>query len=326
MKQKNLVRRCLLMGLVVSGCMAGTAWSADEYPSRPIRIIVPFAPGGATDVVARLLSQKMSEALKQAVVVENRPGANGIIGTEAVARATPDGYTLLLNSAGAQTLSPVLYKASYDPVKSFTPITQISNIGFVMVVHPSVPATTLQEYIALVHSKSRPMSFAAGSSMIGLIGEQFKTIIGAPDMVNAPYKGTGPQMQAVVGGEVDMTIDPFNGLQMIRSGKLRALAVLSPKRSPALPQVPTMQEAGLDGMTFSSWAGVLAPAGTPTAIVKRLNAELVRIVAMPEVREQLLRIDYEPVGSSPEQFSATIAEDTARWAKLVKASNFTATP
>lgn len=326
MKQKNLARRCLLMGLVVSGCMAGTAWSADEYPSRPIRMIVPYAPGGASDAVARLLSQKLSEALKQTVVVENRAAAGGIVGTEAVARAAPDGYTLLMTTAGAQTLSPALYKVSYDPVKSFAPISLISNIGFIVVVHPSIPATTMQEYVALARSKNRPMSFAAGSSMVGLIGEQFKMKIGTPDMVNVMYKGSGPGMLAVLGGEVDMTFDPFSGLEMIRSGKLRALAVLSPKRSPALPQVPTMHEAGIDGMTFSSWAGMLAPAGTPPAIIHRLNAELVQIVAMPDVRQQLERMDYEPVGSSPEQFSATIAEDTARWAKLVKTSNFAATP
>ncbi|MDR2991718.1 MAG: tripartite tricarboxylate transporter substrate binding protein [Burkholderiaceae bacterium] len=320
---QRLRRRALLLGL--AACAAGsvlTAQAADQYPSRPIRMIVPFAPGGATDVVARLVSQKLGQALKQPVVVENHPGANGIIGTDFVARAVPDGYTLLLNSAGAQTLSPVLYKeAKYDPLKSFVPISLISNIGFVMVVNPNVPAKTLKEFVELAHSGKRPMSFSAGSSMISLIGEQFKAIIGAPGMANIQYKGTGPQLQAVVGGEVDMTIDPFNSLQMIRAGKLRPLAVFSPKRSPSLPDVPTMKEQGLD-MVFNSWAGLLAPAGTPPAIVKRLEAEIAKIVALPDVREQFKRIDYEPVGGTSEQFAATITEDVARWRKTVKDTHF----
>lgn len=325
--KKSISRRRLMLGLAVLGCLAGpAAWGSEAYPSRSIRLVVPFSPGGATDIVARMLSQKLSEGLKQPVVIDNKPGANGIIGTDLVARAAPDGYTLLLNTAGAQVLSPVLYKAPYEPLASFAPISLISNIGLVMVVHPSVPASTLQEFIALARTGTRPMSFSAGSSMIGLIGEQFKASIGVPGMVNVPYKGTGPQMQAVVAGEVDMTIDPFNAVQMIRAGKLRPLAVLSPQRSPTLPQVPTMQEAGVEGMNFSSWAGLLAPAGTPPAIVQRLHAEVVRILALPEVREQLARIDYEPVGGSPEQFAATITEDSARWARLVKDSNFKATP
>ncbi len=321
----SAVRRCLLLCLAALGCAPGLAWS-DSYPSRPVRLVVPFAPGGATDVVARLMARKLSEALKQPVVVENRPGANGIIGTDLVARAEPDGHTLLLNTAGAQTLSPVLYKAPYDVLRSFAPISLISTIGFVVVVHPSVPATTMKEFVALARTRAQPVSFSAGSSMIGLIGEQFKSTIGAPAMLNVSYKGTGPQMQAVVAGEVDMTIDPFNALQMIRAGKLRPLAVLSPQRSPALPQVPTMREAGIEGMTFNSWAGLLAPAGTPAEIVRRLHEEVVRIVATPEVRAQLEAVDYEPVGSSPAQFAATIAEDTARWAQMVKNSNFKVTP
>jgi len=315
-------RRLLLAAAALGSLAAAPAWAGDDYPNRPVRIVVPFAPGGATDVVARLLSQKLSEALKQPVVIDNRPGANGIIGTDAVARAAPDGYTLLLNTAGAQTLSPVLYKASYEPLNSFAPIGLIANIGFVMVAHPSVPANTLQAFVALAKAGAKPLSMSSGSSMIGLIGEQFKATIGAPGIVNAQYKGTGPQLQAVVAGEVDLTIDPFVGLQMIRSGKVKPLAVLSARRSPALPDVPTMQEAGIEGMNFNSWAGLLAPAGTPPAIVQRLHAELTRIVAMPEVREQLQRIDYEPVGSTPEQFAATIAEDAARWARIVKTSHF----
>ena len=322
-----LPRRALLLGL--AACAAGwslPARAADEWPSRPIRLIVPFSPGGATDIVARIVSQKLGEALKQSVVVENRSGANGMIGTEAVARAAPDGYTLLLNTAGAQTLSPVLYKASYEPLKSFAPVSLIANIGFVMVVNPKVPARSVKEFVELARSGKRHMSFAGGSSMVSLIGEQFKLNIGTPDMVNVQYKGTGPQMQAVVGGEVDMTIDPFNSLEMIRAGKLRALGVLAEKRSPSLPDVPTMKEQGFDHMVFNSWAALLAPAGTPPAIVQRLNAEMTKIVAMPDVREQFAKIDYEPMGGTPEQLATLITDDTARWRKIVKDTKFMAEP
>jgi len=321
-ERMSLISRRRWIGMAAALSLTPVLGWADTYPSRPIRLVVPYAPGGATDVVARLFSQKLGEALKQPVVVENRPGANGIIGTDQVARAAPDGYTLLLNTAGAQTLSPVLYKAGYDPVKSFAPISLISSIGFVMVVHPSVPAKTVQEFVALARSGSRPLSLSAGSSMIELIGETFKSTIGAPAIVSAPYKGTGPQLQAVVAGEVDMTIDPFVGMQMIRAGKLRPLAVLASKRSPALPDVPTMQEAGIPGMSFNSWAGLLAPAGTPKEIVTRLNQEVSRIVASPDIKERLAAIDYEAVGSTPEQFAAILAEDNARWAKLVKDTHY----
>ena len=314
-------RQWLGNAAAASALAAWPAW-ADDYPSRPLKLVVPFAPGGATDVVARIVSQKLAEALKQPVVVENRPGANGAIGTEAVARAAPDGYTLLLNTAGAQTLTPFLQKTGYEPLASFTPISLISTVGLVLVVNPAVPANTLQELVELIKSKKRPMSYSAGSSIIALIGEQFKATLGASDLLIASYKGTGPQLQAVVSGEVDMTVDPFNGLQLIRSGKIRPLAMCGPKRSPSLPQVPTMQELGLPDMTFASWAGLLAPAGTGAAIVRRLHAEVTRIVALPEVRDALLKVDYEPVAGTPEQFAATISEDAARWARLVKASNF----
>jgi tripartite-type tricarboxylate transporter receptor subunit TctC len=306
--------------------LTAPAWAQSAYPNRPIRIIVPYAPGGATDIVARLVSQQLSTALTQPVTVENRAGANGMIGTEAVARAAPDGYTLLMNTAGAQTLNTVLYKANYEAVKSFEPISQIANIGFVIVVHPSLPVKTIQEYIALARAKTQPMNVSTGTAMIELLSEKFKSTAGLPDLVNVPYKGTGPQMTAVVGGEVGMTIDPFTGLQMIKAGKVRALAVLSANRSPALPDVPTLQEAGVPGMNFNSWAGLLAPAGTPKDIVTRLHAEVSRIVDTPEIKARLAALDYEVVNSTPEQFVANLTDETARWAKLVKDSNYKVAP
>lgn len=324
-KRSSMQRRSLVLAAAAAS-LAPRSWAqAGDWPSRPIRMVVPFAPGGATDVVARLFAQRLADALKQPVVVDNKAGANGIIGTTEVARAAPDGYTLLMNTAGAQVLSPALYKAGYEPLASFAPVSLLAHIGLVLVVNPALGVSTAAEFVALARKPGKALNFAGGSSMISLIGEQLKATIGASDMVVAAYKGTGPQLQAVVGGEADVSVDPFVGLQLIRSGKIKALAVLSPKRSAALPDVPTADEAGLKGMTFGSWAGLLAPAGTPPAIVKRLNAELLKILALPEVREQLAKIDYEPVGSSPEQFAQVIADDAERWARLVKERNFKVT-
>lgn len=295
---------------------------AQSYPNKPIKIIVPYAPGGATDVVARLVSQKLATALGQAVTVENKAGANGIIGTEAVATAAPDGYTLLMNTAGAQTLNPVLYKTKYEPLKSFEPISLIANIGFVMVVHPSLPVKTVQEYIALVKSKSKPMSYSSGTAMIELVTESFKSAAKVPEIASIPYKGTGPQMTAAVAGEVEMTVDPFVSIPMIKAGKLRPLAVFSATRSPALPDVPTMKEAGVPGLNFNSWAALLAPAGTPKEIVNKLYTEVSKIVATKEIQDRLAALDYEPINSTPEQLATTINEDVARWQKIVKETNY----
>lgn len=321
----SIDRRSLLAAAAAAGLAPLAFAQAGEWPSHPIRLVVPFAPGGATDVVARLFAQRLADALKQPVVVDNKAGANGIIGTAEVARAAPDGYTLLMNTAGAQVLSPALYKAGYEPLGSFAPVSLLAHIGLVLVVNPALGVNTVQDFVTLARKPGKALNFAGGSSMISLIGEQLKATIGATDMVVAAYKGTGPQMQALAAGEADVSIDPFVGLQLIKAGKIKALAVLSKKRSPALPDVPTAEEAGLQGMTFGSWAGVLAPAGTPPAIVKRLNAELLKILALPEVREQLAKIDYEPVGSSPEQFAQVIADDAERWARVVKERNFKVT-
>lgn len=321
----SMPRRRVLLAAAAAGLAPRAYAQAGDWPSRPIRMVVPFAPGGATDVVARLFAQRLADALKQPVVVDNKAGANGMIGTTDVARAAPDGYTLLMNTAGAQVLSPALYKAGYEPLASFAPISLLAHIGLVLVVNPGLGANSVPDFVALARKPGKALNFAGGSSMISLIGEQLKATIGAADMVVAAYKGTGPQLQAVVAGEADVSVDPFVGLQLIRSGKIKPLAVLSTKRSAALPDVPTAEEAGLKGMSFGSWAGLLAPAGTPPAIVKRLNAELLKILALPEVREQLAKIDYEPVGSSPEQFAQVIAEDAERWARLVKERNFTVT-
>ncbi|HEV7913851.1 MAG TPA: tripartite tricarboxylate transporter substrate binding protein [Albitalea sp.] len=307
--------------LMLAGALAPLPALADTWPSKPIRLVVPFPPGGATDVVARLFSERLATALGQPVVLDNRAGANGMIGTDAVAKAAPDGYTLLMTTGGAQTVSPSLYKMPYDSIKDLAAISQVATLDAMLVVHPSVPAKNVQELIALAKAQPGKLNYAAGSALIHLIGEIFKLTTGT-DIMMIPYKGTGPQLSAVLAGETTMTVDPFTAVQHVKTGKLRALAVLSRKRSSLLPDVPTMQEAGVSGVELDAWAGLMAPTGTPAAIIKRLHAEVTKIVAMPDVRERLATLNYEPVGSTPEQFSRLIAADTAKWAKAVKATNF----
>ncbi|MDP1691928.1 MAG: tripartite tricarboxylate transporter substrate binding protein [Burkholderiaceae bacterium] len=319
MLKKSFTAVCFLAALM----SVPLAAQADTYPTRPIRVVIPFASGGTTDVLARLLAAKLGESLKQTVNVDSRPGANGIIGTDIVAKAAPDGYTLLMTVASTQTLVPSLYKLPYDPLKDLVPISLVANLGGVFVVNAAVPARTMQEFIAQARTKPGHFSFAAGTSLIRLIGEQFKQTIGA-DITMVPYKGTGPQLAAVVGGEVQATVDPFVSMPFIKSGKVRALAVLLPRRSALLPDVPTLEETGIKGITLDSWAALMAPAGTPADIVQRLSAEVARIVAQPELRERLATLNYEPVGSTPAELAKAIETDTAKWRRVVKESNYKA--
>lgn len=319
-------RRAVLLGLAaIAAAGALPAHAADDYPSRPIKIVVPYAPGGSTDVVARLLADKLALSLKQAVVVENRPGANGIIGSESVARAAPDGYTLLFPAGSVLGLSPLLYKANFDPVKSFAPISMVASWSLLLVANASLPTPTLKEFIALVHSGKRPMNFAAGTSGYSLMCEQLKIHINAPQLLNVPYNGSGPQLQSVVGGQTDVMIDTFNSLQMIRAGKLRPLGIFSDKRSPTLPDVPTMKEQGVD-MVTKGYAALLAPAGTPPDIVQKLQAEVAKVVASPEVRDQFARVDYDPVGGTAKELATAIDDDIARYRKMVKDTGFKINP
>ena len=253
---------------LAAGAAAAAAWGcrstrARRCLSRQVRARDrALSAGGTTDVVARLAMQKLGELTGQSFVVDNKGGANGVIGTELAARATPDGYTLLMNTAGAQTLSPVLYKTSYEALASFEPISHLCDVGFVLIARKDLPVNSLQELVDMA-KQGKPLSVSSGSSMISLITEQFKKVIGAPGIVNAQYKGTAPQMQAVVAGEVDFSFDSFTSVEMIRTGKVKALAVLLPQRAEVFPQVPTIKEAGVDGMGFSSWSGLLAPRALP---------------------------------------------------------------
>lgn len=312
-----------LRQLALFGSLALGSWAAaaQPYPAKPVRIVVPFGAGGSTDVLARLVAPRLSESLKQNFIVESMPGADGIVGTSAVARAAPDGYTLLMTAASPLTLAPILQKVPYDPVKDFAPISLMVNLNGVLAVNAALPVRTMQEFAAEARSRPGRFSFGAGTSLLRLIGEQLKQALQA-DLTVVPYKGTGPQLNAVLAGEVDAVVDPFVGISHIKAGKLRPLAVLQGSRSPLLPDVPTLEEIGLKGITLGSWTALLAPAGTPPDIVSRLSSEVARIMALPEVRERLVTLYQEPAGSTPAELASTVQADLAKWRRIATESNF----
>ncbi|MBI4190482.1 MAG: tripartite tricarboxylate transporter substrate binding protein [Betaproteobacteria bacterium] len=320
MRKTKFVRSGLLSWVVV-GLFASEVL-AQGYPAKPIRVIDAFPAGGGTDIVARLIAPKFLESQGQSWVVDNRPGAGGIIGTDIVAKSPPDGYTLLMFS-GSFTVHPSIYKnLPYDLTKAFAPVTQTSTAAAVLVVHPSVPARTVKELIALAKARPGRLNFASGGSgtTFHVAVELFKSMAGI-SMTHIPYKGSAPALLATVGGEVDLTLIPMpSGAPYIRSGRLRALAVSTAKRDIAMPELPTIAEAGLSGFEATNPTGVLAPVATPREIVAKLQQEIARIVNMPDIRERLLGLGAEPVGSTPEQFGEYIRTEIAKWAKVVKAA------
>jgi tripartite-type tricarboxylate transporter receptor subunit TctC len=310
---------CVLLGVPLAA-----AAQAGGYPNRPVRIIVPFTPGSGTDIVARIAAEHLSKSTGHAFVVENRQGADGALGSDNVAKAAPDGYLLGVIPASPIVMNPALYKLPFDPIKDLAPVSNMANLGFVLTVSPSLPVRNVEDLVA--HAKANPgkLNYAAGSTVVHLAGELFKFATGT-DIVAIPYKGTAPQVTAVLANEVAMTFDPFLGFSHVKAGKLRPIAVTSSKRSSLLPDVPTLQEAGLKDYVVETWIGLFAPAGTPRPIVALLQEEAIRIVALPEVKERLAGLSYEPVGSTSEQFAAQIRADTAMWAKTVKDTNFKVT-
>jgi len=293
---------------------------ADVYPSKPVKLILPFPPGGGTDILGRLIGEQLSARLGQPVVQENRGGAGGNLGAEAVARAAPDGYTLLL-AAPTLAISPALYpKLAYDPLKDLAPIALVATVPNVMITHPSVPARTLQEFIALAKRRPGELNFGSGGAGTSnhLGGELFNMVAGVK-LEHVPYKGVNLAMQDVLAGNVQLV---FIGIPAaaphIRAGKLRALAVVAPRRSSALPDVPTAAEAGLPGFEVTTWYGVLAPAGTPRAIIERLNTELARIMLAPELQPRLADMATDPRAGTPEEFGAYLREETAKWGKVIR--------
>ena len=300
------------------------AWaSAQTYPVKPIRIVVPFPPGGATDILARDVAQKLTEAWGQQVIVDNRPGAGGNIGSELVAHSAPDGYTLEMGTVGTHAINASLYaKMPYDHVKDFAPVILVAGVPNVLVVNNAVPANSVAELIAYAKANPGKLNFASSGNgtSIHLSGELFKVMAGV-QMTHIPYKGSAPALQDLLGGQVQLMFDNLPpSLPQIKAGKVRALAVTSLTRAPALPDVPTVAESGLPGFEASSWFGILAPAGTPPAIVAKLNAEIAKWLATPEAKEKLAKQGANAAGGTPEDFAKHIAAETAKWAKVVKDS------
>ena len=315
--------KALLLILAALGALP--AYAQDAYPSRPVRLILPFPPGGPTDILGRLIAEKLSANLGQPVVTENRGGAGGNVGAEAAARSAPDGYTIVL-VAPSLAISPTLYsKLNYDPARDFAPVSLVATVPNVLVTQPSLPGT-LSEFIAHARQKPGALNFGSGGAGTSnhLAGELFNLVTGAK-LVHIPYKGVNLAMQDVLAGTIHfVVIGVPAAAPHIRSGRLRALAVVARERLPALPDVPTVAEAGLKDFEVTTWYGVLAPAGTPRPIVGRLNAELVKVMHSPEVKERLAGLGTDPVTSTPEEFAAYIRQETAKWGDVIRRSGIKA--
>jgi tripartite-type tricarboxylate transporter receptor subunit TctC len=315
-----------LAGLVAAFALASAAARAEDgYPSKPIRMLVPFLAGGPTDTVARLIGAKMGDLLGQQFVVENRAGAGGNIGADAVARAPPDGYTLLMATVSTNAINPGLYKKMpYDPVRDFAPIGQVGVTPTLLAVHPSVPATDLKSLVAVI--KEKPGKFTYGSSGLGsilhLCGEEFRTLAGALSIVHVPYRGSAPMMTDLIGGQISMAFDATpTALPQVQSAAIRAIGAGTATRMRAMPELPTLQEQGLEGFECYTWNAILAPAGTPQSIVDRLNEAINKALADPAVFNRLQEVGIDPTpGGTPKQAAAFIEAELAKWAPIIKAS------
>jgi tripartite-type tricarboxylate transporter receptor subunit TctC len=316
-------RRSCVAALIAP--VAFLAWggqsSAQSYPAKPIRIVVSLAAGGGVDTSARIVAQKLTEAWGQQIVVENRPGAGGTIATEMVARAVPDGYTLLMTSS-AFAITPSLYKLAYDPVKDFTPVMQIVLSPHLLVVHPSVPVHSVRELIAFAkgHPNQLLWSSSGNGSPQHLAAELFKMMTGVK-IVHVPYKGTAPSINDLIGGRVSLTAaSVVSTMPQVKAGRLRAFAVLSSQRSLAVPQYPSVAEAGVPGYEVDVWYGLFAPAGTPKVVVTRLYEEIARTLAQPVLKERMYGLGLDPAGMQPDRFASYVQTEIAKWAKVVKAA------
>jgi tripartite-type tricarboxylate transporter receptor subunit TctC len=313
------MQRFLCMLAVAATAALFTLPAMAQYPIKPIRIIVPFGAGGPSDLLARMTGQKLTEAWGQQVLIDNRPGANGVLGSELAAKSAPDGYTLLMGTNGTHGMNASLYpKLPYDTIKDFAPITRIGLAPFVLVAHPSLPARSVKELIQLARARPGEITAASGGSPSQLAAELFKRTARI-DVVVVPYKGNAPAVSAVISGEVSLV---FGGIAQsapqVKAGRLRALGVASQHRSPVMPEVPTVSESGLPGFEASAWYGLLAPGATPRAIVERINVEVVRIVQSAEVAKRLRGEAFELPLDTPDQFAAVIRTEIAKWANVVK--------
>lgn len=316
---KNRIRRSFLL----LAMLAAAGVSAQTYPTKPVKIIVPFSAGGSVDMVARLVGKRLSETLGQPFIIDNRAGASGNIGADFVAKSAPDGYTLLVTGPGVLVANSLLYKSlPFDPAKDFSPVIRLVNQPNILMVHPSVPASNVKEFIAL--AKSRPGKVSVGSAGIGtgqdIAAQQFALMTGA-EILNVPYKGGAPALSDLLGGQIDAMFETApTAMPYVKQGKLKGLAITSAKRSSLLPDLPTVSEAGVSGYESVTWIGMLAPAGTPKAIVDQLNAEIQKVLG-GEVGKQLAELSLDPIGGTPKDYSDAIRKDAVVYAKIIKASN-----
>ena len=324
---RNLFLGALFAAIPFAAHAQGAAkGSSPAYPTKPIRLIVAFPPGGSTDIIARLVGQKLSERLGQQVIIDNRGGAGGTIGTELAARANPDGYTLTMGTTSTHVIAPAAYPSvKYDPIKDFTPITLVASTPYLLVLHPSVQAKSLKEFIALMKSQPGKLNYAsAGTGSTTHIAMEMLKIASGTDIVHVPYNGNGPAGTAVMGGQVQALFGSMPAvLPHAKSGKMRPVAVGTAKRSPALPDVPTVAESGFPGFEVSLWLGFFAPRGAPGPIVNRLYDELVKIAKSPEMKEQFERNGADPFTTTPAELSKLMKAELDKYSKVIKAANIT---
>jgi tripartite-type tricarboxylate transporter receptor subunit TctC len=316
-------RRDILQILGASAGLAPLTGWPQNYPSRPIKVIIPFPPGGPTDILGRIVAQKLGERLGQNVVIDNKPGASGMIGADMVAKSPPDGYTLLVN-ASLHVINPSLYeKSRYDAIADFTPLSNLADVPLVLVVNAKTPVQNVKELIAWIKSSKTPVNFASSGNAAAphLAGEAFKVAAGIENMQHVPYKGSSPALTDLIGGQVQLMFDSLPSSQsFIKAGTLKAIAVTTLRRSTALPNIPTIAESGLPGFNISTWYGMWAPASTPSAIVEKLSLEISHITRLPEIREKFLSLGAEPAGNTAEEFAAFNKSELAKWARIVKQS------
>ena len=310
--------------LLVIAVAPGDALAQGAFPNKPIRLIVPYPAGGPIDLVARIVSQKLGETLSQAVIVDNRGGANGSIGYEVAAKAPPDGYTLLMASTSTHSINPAMYRTlPYDAQRDFAPVAMLDTRPYILLVHPSVAAESVKELIALAKSKPGKLTYASGGGVGSgnhLAAELFKTLAGV-NILHVPYKGGAQALNDILGGQVDVFFAPVStALQFVQAGKLRALAVTGETRSSVAPGIQTMSEAGIPGFEFSIWDGIVAPASTPTDVIVRINGAITKVLQAPETREKFAAMSADVVIRTPEQLAAFIKDDATKWAKLLKDS------
>lgn len=322
MTGRMIARRTLLVGVALGAAASGEA-HAQTFPTRLVRIVVPQTPGGASDVLARIIAQRLSVLWGQSVIVENKPGAGGVVGTEYVAKSPADGYTLLMSYAGTQAINPSLYaKLPFDSVKDFQPVATVASLPFAIVVHPSVPARSFQEFIALVRQKPGEITYGSSGngSVNHLIGEMVNSQFGVR-MVHVPYRGIAPAMNDLVSGQIQAAVPTLpSAIPFVSQGSVRALVVTSAARAAAAPDIPTLAESGAPGFDVDPWFGLLAPAGMPAAIVSQINADVGKVLAEPEVRAQFKAQGATPLVTTPAEFQALLESDVEKWAKVVKSS------